>query len=83
MAGQTARFGLNFLWTLMGGRWVLKAKKIEKIFFKFYFHGQRRTLQLVYSVIDSYPSGNLDLKPFFDLDFKEFFDLDLKSYALI
>ena len=49
IAGQTARpIGLNFLWTLMGGLGVLKAKKSEFFFQnKKNFHGQRRALQLV------------------------------------
>ena len=33
IAGQTARpIGLKFLWTLMGGRGVIKAKKIRNFF---------------------------------------------------
>ena len=61
-AGQTTGpIGLKFLWTLMGGRGVLKAKKIRIFFpfflhflktfiFNFLFHGQRRALQLVYII---------------------------------
>ena len=52
IAGQTARpIGLNFLWTLMGGLGVLKAKKSEFFFQnKKNFHGQRRALQLVANI---------------------------------
>ena len=60
IAGQTAGpNGLNFMWTLIGDRGVLKAKKIRHFFLSifyfffenFFFHGQRRALQLVYKYI--------------------------------
>ena len=49
IAGQTAGpNGLTFLWTLRGGQEVsLAKKKIEIFFFKKFFHGPRRVLQLV------------------------------------
>ena len=50
IASQTAApIGLNFLWTLMGGRGCYRLKKFKKKFYSnFFFHGQRRALQLVY-----------------------------------
>ena len=51
IADQTAELiALNFfLWTLMGGRGMLKAKiNLKFIILNFhFFHGQRRALQLV------------------------------------
>ena len=49
IAGQPAGpIGLTFLETLMGGRGVSKAKKTRNFLFNFFFfHGQRRALQLV------------------------------------
>ena len=49
MASQLAGpIGLKFLWTLMGGRGVFKARKnFKKNFQIFFFHGQRRAFQLV------------------------------------
>ena len=49
IAGQTAGpIGLKFLWTLIVGRGVFYARKNSKFVFQFFFHGQRRALQLVY-----------------------------------
>ena len=47
---RLGRLGCNFLWTLMGGRVVLQAKKCDlkkiNIIFNIFIHGQRWALQL-------------------------------------
>ena len=64
--------GRKFLWTLMGGREMLKAKK-KLTFFQFFFHGQRRALQLVYSwSITSWPIHSTGL--FIVQDYLDFFN---------
>ena len=45
IASQTAGpIGLNFLWTLMGGRGCYRLKKSKFFFQNFFFNGQRRAL---------------------------------------
>ena len=56
----------------MGGREMLKAKK-KLTFFQFFFHGQRRALQLVYSwSITSWPIHSTGL--FIVQDYLDFFN---------
>ena len=46
--------GWNFLWTLRGGRGMLKAKKIEIYFFHIFFHALQLVIYKI--VLNNFPS---------------------------